>query len=746
MVIITMLLIGIITSVVIVTAAGNLSNVMLFKRSSDNFYTAEHVLDELKNLLEDKADASVRVAYQNWLKEYSYNSSSEQHEKFMKLFIKDYKEVLYNTLFSSHISEIRDADGNIVTPFSGVPKEIDEILTAYAGKDVSWKEPPTFKPSSDTEIILNVKLSYIEDDGTESVIDTDLKFSINPEDFQINTASGINQELDKFAVVADGIVTNATGCAGDSVDIIGNLYGGAGLEFVNYNRAVQHVNLYSDKIITRNALTVGKEVNLKIKGSNGRNEVGTNYTYGDVWAKNVFMNDGTTTGPAITAQAHFFLSDDLTLNAKNSVFRLKGPESSFYGYGANELDVEQSSAIVINTRQAILDLEQVDPARGGYVSIAGKSFISVPSVFGTTVAQGTTLQGESISYKGEQAAYLLPSECIVGVGHNPMSVDDFDRITSDDGSKTIYIRKDGTPSGKGYVDIGKSALNGGVDLGAYVQVNNPVKSFHVRYDDSTTMVYLYLNFQNSDKATAYFEKFSELYPDTVKKRVVDALGGDILINPMSINMVGNAIISTSPAIIAANKRSSDSTMVEGQWDKGAKYNALINNLSEEFIGLGLQLNLTDNVVNMRSVMEDYPNDVHITSQYWVLNPGVDRIETPTQSGFSIDGGTPKSYFLYRGKDVYVNGIAAGIIVASGDVYFENGSQFTGLVVARGNVYSKYGANVFRADPRNIKEILQNCEEVNKLFKVTNVTAGTGNGGNIISSDIVKIEFENWKKK
>ncbi len=745
MVIICMLLIGIITSVVIVTASTNLSNVMLYKKSSENFYSAEHVLDRLKSALEELADESVRVAYQSWLTEYSYNSSTEQHEKFQKLFVKDYKERLKNYL---NITDEVTPEG--VTPAAITPTELSTIVSVpaiVAGFDpskVRFKEAPTFKPSSDTEIILNVQIIYTEDDGTESTIDTDLKFSINPEDFKITTSGGANHEIADYAVITDGAFTNTgSECGGNTLIVQGNVYGGGsgtgvGLDFANTVGA--SVTFYSDKIITRNTLKVRNGAEVYIYGKNGPD------SYGNLWAKNILfdksINDKWT---SIEAKGSIFLADDLTLNGNNTRFKLNGAKSQFNGYGASEQNVEDSSAIVINSRNAEVDLSEPDPVEGGKISIAGKSFISIPVKFGSSEVTGTTLQGESLSYKGEQAAYLLPSECIIGtgdnkLGHNPLTEEEFSKLTDPSGNH-IYTVEEYNTSSPGsitaYIDISKSALNGGVNLVDYVHPGVPAKSFFVKYDDSTKMAYIYLNFRNSDCATAYFNKYYELYPDTVKSRLEKSFGGDIKINPAALETVGNTTVSGSSVVVGPTKKSSDATLITQQWNYSVKFDGLTNHLNETKIGQGSQAYLTNDVAvfnpSWTNLVIDDDDDGDL------IKDNVARIAFKRND---------KMLRLYTGNEVRLKVDAAGIIVANGDVYIEAGKKFTGLIIAKGNVKVTNGGTLI-ADPSYIDYFLNNIEHFDDtlypILNVANATTGTGSGGNIIASDIIKIEYENWKK-
>ena len=131
----------------------------------------------------------------------------------------------------------------------------------------------------------------------------------------------------------------------------------------------------------------------------------------------------------IYINADCYVADDLTLNAKNGKVTIEG---NYYGYQSSETVETKSSAINVNASGCVLDLTGVNT-----LWVAGKTFLSVPSIYGSSsesVSYKEVAQGESISYKGFQNAYLQPEEldelqirvvdgaliwepCRAGVGH-----------------------------------------------------------------------------------------------------------------------------------------------------------------------------------------------------------------------------------------------------------------------------------------------------------------------------------------
>lgn len=756
-VIICMLFVGIVASIVLSLASSNLSNMSLFRRSAENFYTAENAIDELKASLQEYADTSVRVAYKNWLQQYSYLSHAEQNALFQELFLKDFYDQLTAQIFSSK-SQTLVTGGAIAM---GVPRDIADLLSSdYNASNIEWDEAPIVTLDEDS-VTMTIAIKYTEDDGTVSVISTDLVFTLKSPDFQINTASGLNSSAADYAIISDKYISNNpavdVNASAGKLTIYGNLYGGGdatgyGYDFANAG-AGSAVLLRSDRILTRTTMRISNGAQVSIQGNSALNDNMPT----ELWARNVLLtNTGSgKTAPQVWFTGDMYLADDLTLNAPESIFEMKGHTSKFYGYGASEDDVENSSAIIINGAGSVLKMTDPDPLYGGIISISGKSFISVPTKFGASASvQGTMIQGESVAFKGEQAAYLLPGECVIGIGHNPLTSAEFDKIKNGD-DNVFYSESEATVQPDGstcYVNIDRSAVNGGINIAEYVQAARPVKVMHVKYDNSTTMVYLYLNFRDSTSATKYFEQYAAFNPALVKDRIqsiVDKNGkGGIKINALALETTGNTLHTNDGAqidgnVIGATKNSSDPSLVKKQWQFATYFNGLVNNLSKDYIGLGTQTYVTDNIVNMSRVSSlDKTITNHGTGGDQII---VQNLDGSPKERFSR-GTYTSTYYLYTGRNITVEQNTAGIIIASGDVTIKNGAEFTGLIIARGKVVFTGTNSACYSDPENILYIMQNCPMVTDYFQVQNVTTGSGTGSEVIASDLITIKYENWQKK
>ncbi len=150
------------------------------------------------------------------------------------------------------------------------------------------------------------------------------------------------------------------------------------------------------------------------------NKMSINTVYGNIFSKNVILND-TAIGSSLTVNkisgdsesGSVYTTDDLELNADNSVIDIKG---SFYGIDDGSLDslsgfsnnkygqASKSSTIIINA----------DLNSGSRLAIAGDSIISgvgyidIPYVNSVTLENGQYQTGESVAIKGNYRAYMHP--------------------------------------------------------------------------------------------------------------------------------------------------------------------------------------------------------------------------------------------------------------------------------------------------------------------------------------------------
>jgi hypothetical protein len=707
-----MLFVGIIASLILVYTSDNLEAMKNGAKASDNFYTAENVVDEVKTQVDELADQAVRKAYTQWLQLYTTTASDQQ-------------EVLFKRLFTSELKALLETK---FLPYFAIGSDPSQLLYQFDTSSVTWRKTPSILVNTEgTRLTLrDISIAYTDAQDLTSTITTDLIFDLTYPGFQSNTVQGMNLAAADYIIISDEQITNDISITGI---IKGNLYGGG------YNPSETLTNkystegilfdsdstlqIYADQLLSRSTIKLKDNTRVSIKGINGEYDYSGTLSYNNLWAKNILLEGSSSISNPIQlqVQGNCYLSDDLTLNALYSRFILKG---TYYGYNTNNAFLgatdsngislisgtpEGSSAIVLNAKNTILDLSAATK-----IWIAGKSFVSVPYRYGVGTASGNLSfsQGESISYRGLQASYLVPGDCIKGIAHNPMTQEEYAKLSTD---PTNYK-----------VDISISRRNGGIRLENYVNRDKPYRTAKVIYSGSTTMVYLYLNFQSSDKATQYYTDYMTTNKELVDSRMESFEDGAILFNPAVLDNTGNAIgyLNGSIAYTQGEYSMSAPEMENKQIELSTRYSGLVTSLNEDYAGASMNGFLTDHIVNISKITQNS--------------------QAVTDLNYKV-GST--SYSLITGEDININTNMAGIIIAKGDVYIKNSASFTGLIIARGKVIIQGNVNLY-ADPANISYLIQNNEKVSPYFSLGNSNS-SGNGNSIYASDLFTISYNNWRK-
>lgn len=712
MVIVCMLFVGIIASLVLSLSVKNLETMQSSINSTSNFYTAENVVDEVQTQLEELADRAVRKAYTEWLQRYTMTSADQQATLFKQLFTSELNDLI-NTEFLSYFA---------------VGANPNDLFYKFDATNVEWLKTPSVSINADgTALTLkDISIAYLDNKGLTSTITTDLVFDLTYPGFKANTAKGKNLACANYIIIADEQITNNVTVTGS---IKGSLYGGGyntaetgsnkyTLDGILIN-AGSSLNIQADHVLSRSIIRLADNSKVTIKGANSDYDYTGTLSYSNIWATNLALSGSSSvTNPVkMNIQGNCYLADDLTLDAEGSSFSLKG---TYYGYNTNNASAglmdsngvqlrtgtpEGSSAIVLNGKNSTLDLTEAST-----IWVAGKSFVSVPYKYGLGATSNNVAfqQGESISYRGLQAAYLLPGGCITGIGHNPMTDTEYQKLIDD---------------AENYkVDITLSRKSGGIRLENYVQRDKPYRVAKVIYNSNTTMVYLYLNFQSSDKASQYFQEFQESYEELVDSRMTTLGDGAILFNPSALVNTGNVIGYEDGVVRAENSKYkyNDPTIENKQIELSASYSGLVTSLNENYAGASMNGFLTDSIVNMAKITSDVQSSVDLD--------------------YKVD---ETKYYLITGEDITIDTNSAGIIIAKGDVYIKNSASFTGLIIARGKVIIEGTANL-KADNESISYLIQNHEEVEPYFFMGD-SSSKGDGNNIFASDLINVRYENWHK-
>ncbi len=750
MVIVISLFVGIIAALVLALTMRNFQSQKLKKESAGNFYSAEEVVDEIRTQLERYADQAAQSAYTTWLAQYSYMKNNDERRKlffdvyeetFRKLITIHFLEEGGDYYYKDWFDDVKTAEGARITW-----NEAEGVIKLGIRPDKDEDGNPLMDPLdpekpvyiSDGEVTVEgISITFTGPDGKSTSITTDLTLNIEYPGFRLFSASNENPAF-RYILISDGNIYNSG--ANDKINLIGNIYSGGdsllpGTKGIRFSGARSTIRLSSDKIITRETLAADDKASVTITGYKEKSRQfadGGTYYVSDIWANNISLSKsaGGMGGSSITAWGNAYISDDLTLNADASRFTLAG---EYYGYSINNAlstDTDRngtpdgSSAVIINGKNVNLDLSNAEK-----IWISGKAFLTVTdNEFESDLKVVNIVQGESLTFRSLQAAYLLPGECMNTYGHNPI---DKDEIT--------------TP-----VTVSLSAYRDktGIDLSSYLDYSQPYKTVTVRYKKSGrlhTLIYYYMNFRNHNAARENFETYYNANSELSLNRMAMFENGTILVNEDGLINTGNVISYNSVdgrktlKLNSGNAKYSDEKVVSNESELNTKYEALVTTLNEDNSGTTLDNKLTESIVLFSEVEKD-------------LNGSNMKIITPSgEDYFTVTyGGVTKHYYLILGNDVDINvnnyglDTTGAIVLATGNVNISTGILFNGLIVAGGDIKLTGNTMTLKNDELFISALLdQYPDEVGKYF----VETDSFNSGDdtVFSSDLITVDYDNWKK-
>ncbi len=725
LVLLCMTFLGILAAILLTATMANLRMKLVDAKTKSNFYTAESAVDELKLGLEELSEHSLKQAYAYMLQRYSVTPESERPNLLLRKFV----TLLYEELAEDTGENQSKLKGKEVLTRYLLSNTMDEVTL------LNIEEVRVVRDYLDSSVTLKgVSLCYRNKEGYESTITTDFKITST---YPIRLIGAVNYNgiyYTDYGIIADGFLKKEE--SGEAV-ILGNVYTGEGILVKNSGAVLR---LQSDRIISRGDLGVFDRGRMIVSPSYGEDGGLQNF----IWAKNLITNNtmdysASTYEPAIyfDLSANVYVLDDLTLNARKGNVILKG---TYYGFHTNNATLEKpkgtpegSSSISVNASEASLDMREVSK-----LWIAGKSYLSIPNTYGFTSNEGEmtpVLSGESISFKGNQIAYLVPGDCIIGVGHNPMTGTEYENLK---------LNKPGYG-----VDITKNGEKGGILLEDYVDHREPYQPIVVQYQNSSGvthhMVYLYLNFRSSNAASDYFAKYIEKNQTKLENLAASMKLGSMSLKQggefLGIRNTGN-VLSYDAGILSNKIRSDELGYRIDSKDEyleryediySGKYNGLISCLDENNNTATVTDSLAERLIYYKS--DEGKGILGIEEMARKL--GVDKVYEKEPLG------TEPDYILVTnspGETVISGYDRQGIIIASGDVRIQN-ATFTGMILTKGNVILGPGGHV-TANPEYSKNLIEHEEQLRYFFKdYINEDGTTGTFGKTIW-----IEYQNWKKE
>ena len=587
-VVVCVMFIGVLAVTMLMTSYMNYQMKITDRLSTVNFHSAEGALDQASAGLKVQSEKSLEEAFYYAEKYYAATPQKERTNLINKRYVTQYFGKLAS---AAGIKENSAAKGSYVTQVSSNIKGERYVTLAASGggtsgdsqekkfcdylktltlegvdSNSSVRDRVSFSAGDGGNIVIayntedyyievkNLKITYTDDKDYQTTITTDIRLTppvSMPEDY-FTSSTMKNSIVDDYAIIADGTVTAVTG--GDST-VDGNIYSGGTISAPSST-----LTLKSDIVASRE--------DLEAKGS-GNITVSTRKTDSapQVWVKNILTSlsdgstgeraatdnwgtgtgtgSGTATGgtsggsPSITVNGDCYVADDLIMNNPDHSVTVNG---NYYGYNTgsstsaykNRYD---GSAIGINAAGADLNIT-------GKLWLAGLNILEDTSYINSNET-AKVKEGESLSYKWTQSAYLIPGECIVGAdGQNPMPASKFDELT--------HYNKTNSTRGKLDLNFMNYPFITQINIEEYLDKDDSYTYKYVQQYNGTTsenVVYIYMNFTDESTASMYFARYaSYLTQRTALTAAADILGygkvklSDDVLNGKDGKFAGNILL------------------------------------------------------------------------------------------------------------------------------------------------------------------------------------------------------------
>ncbi len=783
-------------------------------KGKDAFYTAERALEEIRTGLQEDVGEAMSTAYTQVLESYSKESSQdatmdEQRQKqFEELFLKalqkrlaasdkDTKQYSLKKLIS-YVDILNDTS------------VFDESKESLVITNPSGSSPEmSVNKSSDTAdekgsvLLKNLKVIYVDSKGRAAIIETDIRLDVP--DVQFPTPSTLPDLMNMIVVADAGIV-----CEGDMTStstIQGSIYAGllpkskvgetdtadgARSAHSIYVQKNATLNIESgDKVVCAGKINVGN-------GSSFSSASGVN-----LWAKGLDVDSG----KEVKLEGTTYFADDLTVSGKNNNIMIAG---NYYGFGSvtsalnaacyfkaiyeenGNTGADLSSAIVINGKNTTLDLSNVQK-----LMLAGKNYIASSKVKGTKTNASDVMTGESITVKGTQLAYLLPSELLGTSGSftNPMDANTYQSSFSGiSDTNNILIQMDIPVEAWG----GKTLRELGVDQ------NKPVQTVFYNEPGGTSYVYFYLNFTSEANAAAFLQNYLTVNQDAkenMDKYLSFYFSGDE--NGISVKDADSYLRYVTGGNVLTYDGSTDTSSLQAATDTDAaadsklvqeqigyqnswyalnrkmisSYDLLNTSVDEGWEKNGTKVthnetdssrSVYDNLVNEQKMVEFVRGNANAGDLKYVFTASPE--DGSLQAIMYHNGGS----CTLRDGNTTVNGTGETLeidqtlaenlrlVVCTGDVVIEEGVSFKGIIMTKGTLTLKAGASL-ESSPLEAAKVFQsqinNASDTEKAVKAQDffwdgdkyvLGNSTSTKSDDSSSDSYSaadcVSYENWRKE
>ena len=727
-VIIAMAMIGILATTLLWMSYINYKIKVNDIRNKNSFYSAETVMEQIVAGLQKETSDAVAVAYQEVLSNWEeLGSESNRYSSFASMYL--------DTLVK-HLRDSEKGDGYYSRDI--LEGYVDTTIWGNVNKtawnngtdetDASKAKAPVMELVNENSLILrNVFVSYMDGDRL-SIVSTDLCLDV-PQIVFTKSSSSIDDLYDYLLIGNQGIsLTQGSGqVTGD-----GSIYAGTD----DKGKGGIIINPASSLAINNGRYVISKgEIDVVGPGA-GFIVRDAKETGSSVYAKNLDLQSGT-----ISLDSKTYIANDLTLSGSGSKATLT---KEYYGYGtstamgleSDPTDQENSSAIIINGQNSIVDMSGVNT-----LMLAGRAYIGTNTTkeeLDQNAAaavedagkknEKAVLMGESITVKGGQIAYLVPTECLgvyngeTIIGQNPLTQDQATKMQAykeqygTDFKEVDFTRQVGRLGGQSLASFGVADMDHIRKVSTqYVGGGTESKSLTYYYlvmdADNAAKYYqtYYLNGSNKESIDHYFKKYA----------TGGILLGDYTSAQNSYTILGNALVSDalsqSGVSLLASTNTTTNTMTPAEvFQKSGEianvYKGLTTNLSEDGASASTFRNVFDSVIKDKITTKQADGTDHVdTIQEYLVNNGTGgTMEFTTEDGLKgiITTGN------YTLSSATGGASKVRLIVSLGDITIDR--NFTGLAIAKGTITIK------GAITNGASSLKRNKME---LYKVLNATTG-----------------------
>lgn len=720
---------------IVFTAANQyMVSVSVDHNSSNNFYEAEGILEEVKTgLLEYAGDAS-EEAYRYMLEHYSQDKDSKR-----EVFSKKYFTLLATKLQSSDgtfewkdekLGKAQAGDIQKLKALSKVP----QAVTLKEGTELAFVIKKDETTGEYSMVIRNLLINYEDDSGYRSSIQTDICLSIP--DYSLEGNSSFD-EMKNYISISDDTLKVEDYRINNSIH--GNIYSGNEKQGLLLGQGCG-VDFKSSTIVSRGDLEVHNGAKATLAGETG---------VGDLYLKNIHLTPGgstdSTLNTSLSLKANAYIANDLNIETNNSTVTLGG---KYYGYSYNEdndanssstVNSDYSSAILINGQNTTLKSDNLKS-----LVLAGRAFVSREKKKDGTKPVTDIMMGESIAVKSNQLAYLVPDEYIVSDLGNP-----------DDYHNPVF--KQELEEAKVHVDVEGLKDNFKDESGNSYLADTP---YEANYNNTIGYVFFYLKFKDEASANRYFEKYYNAqdvdedgnvvnHEDELKRK------GKVYISKEDLGIKIDETLYLVAGNVMNNYYGTSGTGLQTATYFGTnqKPNSdLLNEgvrMGQNYVGFQLGLTPAKNTTGAMRLPEKDSDGNIVPTKPLVASSIVDfnnakfneQVTDPVTVKKQEDTGVDGATLCISKGDYTLDSKMKGLLVVNGDVTVK--SDFTGLILATGKVRIENNNLQLKSDMVVVGKLFDYIRTDKKLISLFRGLNGTLE--NRSSSAIECISYQNWIK-